>query len=130
MDELDERLARINSLKGHSQEEFQDDPFLRDIVERNLEIAAQCCIDISHRLILLENARKPANYYEAFLIMGEIGVLPADFARRIAPIAGLRNILTHEYLGIDWDHVYRNLENIDDLATFAGYVRQWHSKEP
>jgi uncharacterized protein YutE (UPF0331/DUF86 family) len=37
--------------------EFDQDPYLRDIVERNLEIAAQCCIDISHRIISLENTR-------------------------------------------------------------------------
>ena len=49
---------------------------MRDIVERNLEIAAQCCIDISHRVISLEDARKPADYYEAILLMGELGVFP------------------------------------------------------
>jgi uncharacterized protein YutE (UPF0331/DUF86 family) len=69
--------------------------------------------------------RKPADYYEAFLIMGELGVLPADFARRLAPLAGFRNILTHEYLGIDWDHVYKNLQNLNELVTFSQYIRHW-----
>jgi len=71
---------------------------LRDIVERNLEISAQCCLDICHRIIVLEDARKPTDYYEAILIMGELGVLSADFTRRLAPLAGFRNILSHEYL--------------------------------
>lgn len=38
----------------------------------------------------LEKARKTADYNEAILIMGELGVLPADFVRHLAPIAGLR----------------------------------------
>ena len=54
---------------------------------------------------MLESARKPADYYEAILMMGELAVLPAEFSRQIAPLAGFRNILIHEYLGIDWDHV-------------------------
>ena len=94
-------------------------------MERNLEIAAQCCIDISHRIISMENARKPADYHEAILRMGELGVLPADFARRLAPIAGFRNILVHEYLSVDWNEVYDHLQQLDDLVRFADLVRQW-----
>jgi len=102
---------------------------LRDIVERNLEISAQCCIDICHRVISLENSRKPADYYEAILMMGELGVLSPDFARRLAPLAGFRNILIHEYMQIDWDQVYKNLQGLDDLITFAGEIRGWLSKK-
>jgi Uncharacterized conserved protein len=90
---------------------------LCDIVERNLEVAVQCCIDVSHRIIALEKARKPADYYEAISLMGELGVLPVDFARRLAPIAGFRNILAHK--------VYDHLQNLDDLSRFGALVRKW-----
>lgn len=129
LDELDERLARLEPLRDRKRAEFDADPYLRDIAERNLEISAQCCIDICHRIIILENVRKPTGYYEAFLIMGEIGVLSIDFARRLAPLAGFRNILIHEYLGIDWDQVYKNLQHIDDLVLFADEIRRWLSKK-
>jgi uncharacterized protein YutE (UPF0331/DUF86 family) len=129
LDELVERLARLESLKEKKRTEFDADPYLRDIVERNLEISAQCCIDICHRIIVLENARKPVDYYEAFLLMGELGVLPAEFARHLAPLAGFRNILIHEYLGIDWDHVYQHLQNLGDLVKFADYIRHWLLKK-
>ena len=46
LDELNERLRRLEPLKERARTAFRDDPYLRDIVERNLEIAAQCCIDI------------------------------------------------------------------------------------
>jgi Uncharacterized conserved protein len=57
--------------------------------------------------------------------MGEVGVLPPDFARRLAPIAGLWNILIHEYLTVDWDEVYTNLAKLDDLSHFADLIRRW-----
>jgi uncharacterized protein YutE (UPF0331/DUF86 family) len=125
LDELSERLARLQALRDRTRTEFDQDPYLRDIVERNLEITAQCCIDISHRIIALENARKPVDYYDAILRMGELGVLPPDFARHLAPLAGFRNILIHEYLSVDWDHVYRHLQHLEDLERFAGLVRRW-----
>jgi len=125
LDELSERLARLRPLSDKSRQDFDQDPYLRDIVERNLEIAIQCCIDISHRIIALENARKPTDYYEAILLMGEIGVLPSEFARGLAPIAGFRNILVHEYLRVDWDQVYAHLQQLENLERFRDLVQFW-----
>jgi uncharacterized protein YutE (UPF0331/DUF86 family) len=125
LDELSERLARLAPLRDKQRTEFDQDPYLRDIVERNLEVAAQRCIDISHRIISLENARKPIDYYDAILRMGELGVLPPDFARHLAPLAGFRNILVHEYLAVDWEHVHRNLQQLEDLEHFASLIRVW-----
>ena len=125
MDELSARLGRLEPLKSKSKTEFDADPYLRDIAERNLEVAAQCVLDISHRLISLAGASRPRDYYEAILLLGELGVLPPEFAAHLAPLAGFRNILVHEYLEVDWREVYRNLQQLDDLARFADWVRQW-----
>lgn len=125
MDELSERLGRLEPFKEKSRAEFDEDPYLRDIVERNLEIAAQCCLDICHRIISLEKARKPADDYDALIRMSELGVLPAEFARHLAPIAGFRNILAHESLSLSWDHVYKNLKNAGDLLQFSEHARNW-----
>lgn len=125
LDELNERLARLTPLCERPRSDFDCDPYLRDIAERNLEVAAQCCLDICHRIIALEGARKPRDYRDAILRMGELGVLPPDFATQLAPIAGFCNILIHEYLLIDWDEVYQNLQNLDDLHQFVAYIRAW-----
>jgi uncharacterized protein YutE (UPF0331/DUF86 family) len=125
LDELSERLARLQPLRDKTRSDFDQDPYLRDIVERNLEIAAQCCIDVSHRIIALEGAQKPVDYYDAILRMGELAVVPVDFARHLAPLAGFRNVLVHEYLAVDWDEVYRALQRLEDLERFAQYVRLW-----
>ncbi len=125
MDELSARLARLEPLRSKRKAEFDADPYLRDIAERNLEVAAQCVLDISHRLISLAGGPRPRDYYEAILRLGELGMLPPDFAAHLAPLAGFRNILVHEYLEVDWQEVYRNLQQIDDLAKFAELVREW-----
>ncbi|MDF1593879.1 MAG: DUF86 domain-containing protein [Desulfobacterales bacterium] len=129
LDELNERLARLAPFREKKRSDFEEDAYLRDIVERNLEIAAQCCIDISHRIISLEKAQKPRDYYEAIIRMGELGVLPFEFARKLAPIAGFRNIMVHEYLSINWDEVHKQLGEADDLIYFADLVRDWLRKK-
>lgn len=102
-------MARLEPLREKSRHEFDADPYLRDIAERNLEVAAQCCIDICHRIIALEKAKKPVDSHEAIIRIGELHILDAAFARCIAPLAGFRNILVHEYLGLNWDEIYTNL---------------------
>jgi uncharacterized protein YutE (UPF0331/DUF86 family) len=118
----------LEPLKQQPLAEFFEDAYLRDIVERNLEIAAQCCIDICHRIISIEGALKPRDYREAILRMAELGVLPASLAQQLAPLAGFRNILAHEYLAIDWDEVYANLTELDHMERFANEIRAWLRK--
>jgi len=43
-------------------------------------------------------------------------------------IAGFRNILIHEYLDIDWDEVYKNLQRIDQFYKFIDYIKKWLSQ--
>jgi uncharacterized protein YutE (UPF0331/DUF86 family) len=69
--------------------------------------------------------RKPADYYEAFLILGEAGILSMDFARKIAPLAGFRNILVHEYLRLDWELVFENLHRMAELEEFYDSIRRF-----
>ena len=128
LDELNERLARLKPLQSKNRGDFDTDPYLRDIVERNLEVAAQCVIDICHRIIAIQNARKPVDYYEAILLMSELIVLPPEFARQLAALAGFRIILVHEYLGVDWGRVYEKLLNLGELLAFGDYIRQWLSR--
>ena len=73
----------------------------------------------------LPRRRPDPGLLEAILRLGELGVLPPDFATHLAPLAGFRNILVHEYLEIDWQEVYRNLQQMGDLAQFASMVREW-----
>lgn len=49
-------------------------------------------------------------------------IIPQDFANRILPMAGLRNILVHEYSKIDLNIIYRQLQNLDDFRTFQKHI--------
>ena len=125
MEKLRECLGKLEPLRDKSREDFDQQPYLKDIAERNLEVAIQCLIDMANRIISIEDAQRPKDYYETFLIMGNIQVLPPDFARKIAPIAGFRNILVHEYIGLDWDLVYEHLQRLEDFYQFEEHIKKW-----
>ena len=118
-------MIKLEPFKDKSKEEFCQDEYLKDIVERNLEVAIQSCIDIANRIISLDELEKPKDYYGSITRLGEENILPYDFAKIFASIAGFRNILIHEYLEIDWDEVYENLQNIGQFYEFMDYIKKW-----
>lgn len=120
------KLERFKGLDLLQTKEHSDE---RDIIERNFEIAAECCIDIASKIISLEGYPKPVDAHGTFITLGENGVLPEKLARKIAPLAGFRNILVHEYLKIDWNEVKENLANLGDLEEFVRWVKKYLAKK-
>ncbi len=98
------------------------------IIERNIEITAQAIIDIANKIISIEDFEKPKTYYDSIIILGKEGIIPIEFAKKLAPIAGLRNILIHEYLDIDTQEIYNYLKNLNDLYEFGKYIKKWIKK--
>ena len=125
LERLNECLLKLEPLKTKTSDEFSSDPYLKDIVERNLEVAAQACIDIANRIISMEQLKKPLDAYGSIEMLGKVGILPQTLADKLSPIAGFRNILVHEYLEIDWNEVLKNLQRIGDLYDFMGHIKTW-----
>jgi uncharacterized protein YutE (UPF0331/DUF86 family) len=86
---------------------------------------AQCLIAIGNTITSLEDAQKPRDYYYMFLIPGNLRVLTPDCARQIAPLAGFRKILVHDYVGIDWDLVHDHLQRFEDCYDFETHGGRW-----
>lgn len=67
----------------------------------------------------------PADYYESFVRLGTLQVLPPDFARHLAPCAGLRNRIVHEYDDIDAARVYEALQAaVKDIPEYVRDIQQ------
>lgn len=128
LERLNNCLQKLEPFKAKKKEELLKDPYLQDIVERNLEVSAQAVIDIANRIISIEGLEKPRDYYEAIIRLGESGILSKEFSQQLAPIAGFRNILVHDYMDINWDEVYTNLLQLDDIFKFMDDVKAWMIK--
>jgi uncharacterized protein YutE (UPF0331/DUF86 family) len=101
-----ERLARL------SRAEFLADRAHQLVAERLLERIIGRMIDINYHIATERDGVPPPDFYQPFTRLAQLGVLPAELAHALAPAAGLRNRLAHEYNEIDYDKIYEALGDL------------------
>ena len=94
-------LDGLRSIARLSLEEYRARFYERKATEGLLQEAIEAALDVNAHLIAELGGEVPEEYYGGFLKVGQLGVLPADLAGSLAPSAGLRNRLVHEYETID-----------------------------
>lgn len=119
---LEQAVRKLKEIASQSWEQYSNSEALRDRAERNLQVAAQACIDLANHIISDKGYRTPQGYAESFAVLAEEGIVPNELADKMKMIAGFRNILVHDYLDIDSKIVYLNLNYLDDFRQFASYV--------
>ena len=63
--------------------------------------------------------------------MGELGIVPEEFAQTIGGMAGVRNLLVHEYIEVEVEKIVSLLENrLDDFKHFAQYIVEFLQEHP
>jgi len=127
---LDKALQILQQSGRVSYKELTGNDVLASAVERNLQIAIECILDIGNHIIAERGFESPDDNNDIIRILGEEEVMPSDFAERIKGMAGFRNILVHEYTGIDYELLYNYLVNrLDDFREFAKYISMYLEKE-
>ncbi len=123
---LRDYTEKLRPFRARSESEITADYTALWAVERGMQLAAQCVLDICNHIVSEVATERPANYRELILTAGRLGLMPEEFARPLSGLAGFRNVLVHEYAKVDPSEVYRNLtEGLPDLDRFADYVRQF-----
>ena len=87
-----------------------------------LQTAIQNVIDIAMQVTVALSGDAPEDYRSSIEALGRLGVLDPVFARKIAPMAGLRNVLVHGYLELDARRLADALTKLDDLTVFADTI--------
>lgn len=125
---LREYLKILQGMRRYSLKELTSDALIRGSSERYLQLAIECLIDIGNHIISDQGFKKAEDYREIFLTLGEEGILPKAFARRIAPMAGFRNILVHDYADIDYKKFHAILrKRLADFEKFVVYISRYLS---
>jgi uncharacterized protein with HEPN domain len=96
---IKECIERIESYLGDAdKKEFLNSTMMQDAIIRNLQVLAESTQRLSDKI---KNSREDVDWYE---------------------ISGFRNILVHEYLGLDLDTVWNIV--IDELPTLKKAVNE------
>lgn len=117
-------LVQLERLRALPSEARVSDPFYELAAERALHVAAEAIFDIGHHVLAGRGLPVPATYRDIVPALARAGVLPEALCERLEGMAGLRNILVHDYVSVDSKHVWAAIEDhLDDLravqAAFA-----------
>ena len=127
--DLDEVLQVLRRHQQVTVAELRADRERLWIVEHGLQLAAQNVLDVATHLAASAGRETP-DYATAVDRLGELGVLPPEFAASLRGIAGFRNVLVHGYLDVDLDEVVELLgTRLDDFVAFATHVETYLAAE-
>lgn len=107
-------LELLERYRGVAYDDLVADPYALAAVERLLERIVMRAVDVNqHLLAALAPGvfRSPSRltYRQTFEHLAPLGVLPEDLATAVAPSAGLRNILVHEYNDVEHLRLYESI---------------------
>jgi uncharacterized protein YutE (UPF0331/DUF86 family) len=92
-----ENLNALELIRSMTMEQYADDIYKRKATERLLQELIESAIDINTHIIVQTSNIVPDDYYESFIKLGELKIMTTELAEKLAPSAGLRNRLVHEY---------------------------------
>ncbi len=98
---LEDYVRLLERLREYPKDSILKDPFVYGNLERYLQLAIQTVLDISNHILAERKVRGISEYRDLLERLGSEGVISVELAARIIPMAGLRNILIHQYLDLD-----------------------------
>jgi uncharacterized protein YutE (UPF0331/DUF86 family) len=131
LQELNSYLKEMEKLKAVSWDEFFSSLSKQWMVFHGLQLSIQIVIDVGNHILASLGETQIEDYVDIIDKLGERRIIPLEFAREIRGMAGLRNILVHEYVKIDLKKIYDILQNrLTDFYNFIEYINQFlKSKE-
>jgi uncharacterized protein YutE (UPF0331/DUF86 family) len=118
-----ERLKRLSD-KINTFNTYAQSADLKDLAERNLQIAIEACFDIGKIIISQKMLRDPKDNKDIFVILAEAEIIGLQSLEFLTPMAGTRNILVHGYDKVDDSLVYGILKrHLNDFDIFLTEIR-------
>jgi len=95
-------------------------------VERLFQLIVDTSIDINTHIIIEMDFSVPNDYQSTFITLGENKILPMDFALKIAPSVGLRNLIVHKYDKVNIKRMIDDIKNeISDYLEYLKFINRF-----
>lgn len=129
LDYLTGYLEELKDLLGFSDEEIITNSIRMHTGERLFQLIADTALDINHHLIRELNLKVTDDLQNTFHVIAENGILPQDFADKIAPSVKFRNLIVHVYEKLDKNLFLKYLrEENNDFKKYINYIGDYLDK--
>jgi uncharacterized protein YutE (UPF0331/DUF86 family) len=128
---IQEDLSELDPLAHYSFDEISKDHIKFLAVERLLEKIIMRAIDINQHMIaeLGRGDERVRSYEDTFYVLSQLGIYGEEFAKQIAPSAGLRNRLVHEYNNTRQDIIYKSVsEAVEQYVKYCDSILKFIEK--
>lgn len=126
---LQEIIAKLEQDHDKSYEEFLGDSHMSDATMHNLTIGIGIVVDIGNHILSEVYKKKADSYSDVVGKLGQVGVLPEQFALENVNMPKFRNVLVHEYASVELEQVYANAQKAPNiLRQFAHYYSEFLEK--
>jgi uncharacterized protein YutE (UPF0331/DUF86 family) len=126
---VQDRVKRLEQLSDtlSSFDKYQASPDVKDIAERNIQVAIEGCLDIAKIVISSKELPEPKDNKGVFTVLAEAGILSDASLKFLIPMAGTRNVLVHGYDKVEDSVIFGVLkQHLDDFAVFLKEIKENH----
>ncbi|MBI4513287.1 MAG: DUF86 domain-containing protein [Gemmatimonadetes bacterium] len=121
---LEQALRRLRAHASVGLDGFLHDADLRDIVDRNFQIAVEALIDLANYVVASRGLPKPETSADLFDVLHRAALLPEWLARALRGWVGFGNVLVPQYTQIAYQLVHKaltvDLKELDEAARAFG----------
>jgi len=122
---IEETFYFLKDIGKDCQEKFLTDKIYQGALLHYLYLIADNCISLAEMVLKYKNKTIGNSYYENIDLLGEYGIIPAEFAYNFAKIASFRNFLAHHYEKIDYKMICENtLSKLDEIEMYLFYIKK------
>jgi uncharacterized protein YutE (UPF0331/DUF86 family) len=113
-------VAALETIRRtRSKEQFLNDEIVRAAAERNMQVAIQSVLDICNHAVADMKLEIPDEEKQAIQVLASHKLIPQRLAKTLTSMAGMRNVLVHEYLEVDHNVLYSAMtRQLDDFEKF------------
>lgn len=128
--EIRESAVRLDGFRKISLDAFLSNRDNYAVAEHHLRRALEAALDISRHILAKKGKRRPQEYSECFDFLGQEGIIPIDFAKKIRGMAGYRNRLVHLYWEVTARELFELINKcLDDFESFCSHIIDYVEKE-
>ncbi|GAB1453775.1 DUF86 domain-containing protein [Draconibacterium sp.] len=106
---IEDNISDIDSWKILSYQQLKENSMLQKATERSLQISIEVMIDISERILALNNIPPANSSSENMKKLEELGIIKS--ADNYSDMVRFRNFIVHRYEKIDLEIVYSVVKN-------------------
>lgn len=121
MADIEKYLKELDPILKSGARIIIEDNLRLHTVERLFQLIVDTAVDINTHIIMASDFNVPDDSYSTFVVLGDNKILPMDFAFRIAPSVGLRNLIVHKYGNVDLKKMVDDV--INEINDYVEYLR-------